>query len=70
MVGADPFACRDYFLLRLAVCQGKDLIAEARRGSPASGIAAIPRVRPRDRVGAPVLDVLAELVLLVEAPLL
>ena len=37
MVGANPVACRGDFLLRLAVCQGEDLIVEARRGHPASG---------------------------------
>ena len=36
MVGANPVACRGDFLLRLTVCQGKDLIAEARRGRLAS----------------------------------
>src|SRR3954453_17857857 len=36
MVGANAVACRGDFLLRLAVCQGKDLIAETRRGHPAS----------------------------------
>jgi hypothetical protein len=36
MVGANPVACRGDFLLRLAVCQGKDLVAEARRGRSAS----------------------------------
>ena len=36
MVGANPVACRGDFLLCLAVCQGKDLIAEARRGRSAS----------------------------------
>lgn len=37
MIGANPFACIGDFLLRLAVCQGEDLIAEARRGRPARG---------------------------------
>src|SRR5215472_5077476 len=37
MVGANPFACSGDFLLRLAICQGKDLIAEARRGRTATG---------------------------------
>ena len=31
MVRANPLACSGDFLLRLAACQGKDLIAEARR---------------------------------------
>src|SRR5262249_16121806 len=31
MVRANPLACRGDFLLRLACCQGEDLIAEARR---------------------------------------
>src|SRR5690348_3116058 len=33
VVGAHPLACRGDFLLRPAVCQGKDLISEARRVS-------------------------------------
>ena len=50
VVSACPFACRGDFLLRFAVCQGKDLIAEARRVSPAPafGFAAALRGRPRD----------------------
>ena len=36
MIGANAVACRGDFLLRPAVCQGKDLIAEARRGRSAS----------------------------------
>src|SRR5690242_19712455 len=36
MVSANPVACRGDFLLHLAVSQGEDLIAEARRGHPAS----------------------------------
>src|ERR1700680_1546060 len=36
MVRASSLACSGDFLLRLAVCQGKDLIAEGRRGELAS----------------------------------
>ena len=45
MVWASAFACSGDFLLRFAICQGKDLIAEARRGRPATGCA---RDRRRD----------------------
>jgi hypothetical protein len=37
MVGASPLTCSGNFLLRLAACQGKDLIAEARRAAPVAG---------------------------------
>jgi hypothetical protein len=33
MVRASPLACSSDFLLRLAVCQGKDLIGEGGRGA-------------------------------------
>src|SRR5260370_30963796 len=33
MVRANPLACSGDFLLRLAACQGEDLIAEARRAA-------------------------------------
>ena len=36
MVRASPLACSGDFLLRLDVCQGKDLIAEGRRGALAA----------------------------------
>src|ERR1700757_4326872 len=36
MVRASPLACRGDFLLRLAGCQGKDLIVEAWRAPPAA----------------------------------
>jgi hypothetical protein len=36
MVRARPLACNGDFLLRLAVCHGKDLIAEGRRGALAA----------------------------------
>src|SRR5215813_14214800 len=36
MVWASPLACGGDFLLRLAICQGKDLIAEGRRGALAA----------------------------------
>ena len=36
MVWASPRACSGDFLLRLTVCQGKDLIAEGRRGALAA----------------------------------
>jgi hypothetical protein len=36
MVRASAFACRGDLLLRLAVCQGKDLIAEGQRGALAA----------------------------------
>jgi hypothetical protein len=35
VVWTSPLACGRYFLLRLAGCQGKDLIAEGRRSAPA-----------------------------------
>ena len=35
VVWTSPLACGRYFLLRLAGCQGKDLIAEGRRRAPA-----------------------------------
>jgi hypothetical protein len=37
MVRARPLACSGDFLLRLAVCHGKDLIAEGRRGAGRRG---------------------------------
>jgi hypothetical protein len=36
MVRARPLACSGDFLLRLAVCHGKDLIAEGRRSALAA----------------------------------
>src|SRR5260370_2139480 len=52
MVRANPLACSGDFLLRLAACQGKDLIAEARRAAVADncfrgfGPCAPPRSHP------------------------
>ena len=36
MVWASPFACRSDFLLRLAGCQGENLIPQGRRAAPAA----------------------------------
>jgi hypothetical protein len=75
MVRARSLACSSDFLLRLAGCQSKDLVAEARRSAlAAAGFAAAVRSRPRDRAGAaafvPLVGVLAEAVLFAGAPLL
>ena len=74
MVRASSFACTGDFLLRLAVCQGENLIAERRRGALAAsgfcGRAPACSLRRGWVAGVTGVDVLAEADFLTRAPVL
>jgi hypothetical protein len=75
MVRASPLARSGDLLLRLAGCQGKDLIAEGRRGVlAASWFCGRSARAPRDRTGAAafvaVVGVLAKAVFVARVPVL